>query len=358
MPLYQAIRTDATLTGAGTTDSPLGVNRGTELTPASITTDKDDFDPTGWDAASYVRLDGDNGIRAITSMAAPDASTSPQEKTLINIGSYPLYFPGEHPDGTAANRIITDRDFILYPKQSCKIVYDNTSTRWRIYGDQSTDGKSSVNYSYSAANSNTGDNPHLGSAQIGTGTLANTASTTSLPAATTLGISVGGGSGYMVYFADAVNTFSAFGSAHEYVEAIVSIPTLSNATDRFTVEIQFAPTPNSTTLEVNNTIAIRYQDDINGGEWELFTQDNAGSETTTDLNTAVSAATKYKVGLWIDKANSEARAYINDAYVGRVTATMPNAAANGARVVIIRTAGGSNARTVNVHNFSAGAIYP
>jgi hypothetical protein len=357
VPMYQAIRTDATLTGAGTTDSPLGVNRGTELTPASITSDKDDFDPAGWDAASYVRLDGDNGIRAITSFAAPDASTSPQEKTLLNIGSYPIYFPGEHPDGTAANRIITDRDFILYPKQSCKIVYDGTSTRWRIVGEENTEGKTGVFFTNSSVSTIAGDFSNVGMQSINSGSLNNVQGTTSMPSALQIRTEALTNGGYILFFAKGVFEYTAFASAHLYVETILSVPTLSDGTNTYTLELQLAPSPSSSTLENNNTVGIRYSNGINGGEWELFSQDNAAAESVADLNVVVATATRYKLGIWIDKSKTEARAYINDSYVGRVTGNLPNSVICGSRVIVLKSAGTTN-RSVNVHNFSAGAIYP
>jgi hypothetical protein len=324
------------------------------ISPTQITSDQDNYNPTGFSTATLVRLDFDTGGRAITGFAA---GTDGQRITLSNISGNFGYYPGGHPDSSAGNRIITEKDFIHFPYQSIDIVYDSTSSGWRILSDYTNDRKTGLFYEYSAGNPNTGDNNALAALAISTGTTANTASTTSLPAATTAGISAGAASGHILYFSDAVVTYTSFGSSHQYVEAFISIPTLSNATDRFTIELQLTNTPSSTTLENNNTVGIRYQDDINSGEWELFSQDNAGAESVADTNVLVAINTTYRLGLWIDKANSEARAYINGTYVGRVTGNLPTASVNGARIIIIRTGGNTNARTVNVHRLAAGAIY-
>jgi hypothetical protein len=212
-------------------------------------------------------------------------------------------------------------------------------------------------YEYNAGSTTAGDYGDVAFLAIGTGTVSANAATTSIPAAATFSTAASNAAGEVMHFIKGSFTFSAFGSAHNYAECFISIPTLSDGTETFTVELQITGTPNSTSLEPNNTVGIRYSHGIASGDWELFSQDNVGAESPDDLDIAVAANTTYKLGLWIDKARSETRAYINGNYVGRVTGNMPNAAACGARIILLKSAG-STARTLNVHSFSAGAIYP
>lgn len=372
--MWQAIRTDNTLTGEGTDSLRLKVDttviatlndllqeRGNMnvISPAQLTADADDYAPTGWQAASIVRLLSDSGMRAITSMAAYTGASAADkaEKTLINIGSYPFYIPGEHPDGTAANRVAgLGSDFIVYPGKAVKIYYDQTDTRWRITGGDTEYTKPTIYYSWSAGSVTAADYGNIAFAAINSGSIAATSSSTTLPAAatiSTLATTTGGGK---LLFSKTVNTFSAFASAHLFTEATISIPTLSDGTDTYAAEVQITSDAFPNALESNNTIGVRYSHSINGGDWELFTQDAGGSESVTDLNVAVAINTHYKIRIEVDKSNTEARVYINGVFAGRVTGTFPAADEVAARIVMLKSAG-TAARTLLVYNFSAGAIY-
>lgn len=352
--MYQAIRHDDTLIGDGTTASPLGVNRGGTIEPSQITAHQTNYNPTQWDDATMVRLDASD-MWMINSMAAPTTSTKPQRKTIVNMGDSTIIFTATDA-GTAANRIILPRDFKLYPKTSCEIAYDDTASRWRILSAEDENGRTGVFYEWSASSITAGDNNQMLGTAIGTGTITATASTTVYPGRSELSTSTNAAWGYIMSFSKNLNGYSAFGSAHNYVEALVSIPTLSDGSNTFTAEVQITNSHTSTTLENNNAIGIRYSDGINGGEWELFSQDNSAGEDVADSGVAVAAATLYKLRIEIDKSNTEARGYINDVYIGKVESNMPNAVILGSRVILLKSVG-TTARTLNVHSFSAGAIY-
>jgi len=334
----------------------LGINEST-ISPSQITSDQDNYNPTGWDDATIVRLDGDATIRAITSFVAPTTTSKPYIKKLINVGSNAIYIPTEHPDGTAANRVLYSNDFILLPKQSIDIIYDGTSSRWRITGENNVYVRKGVSYFISPGSITAGDHGSVAFAQTGTSAATTAlASTTSLPAAfqaTTGTTSTGLAS---IYFGKSVNSFSAFASAHIYAEAFVSLPTLSDGTETYTAYLLITNSPNGTTAEPNNSVFIRYSNGINSGKWQLVSQDNAGAESTADLGVTVAAATTYKLRIEVDKAKTEVRAYIDDLYVGRVTANLPNSVVCGSKVTISKSAG-TTARLFNIHNHQAGAFY-
>jgi hypothetical protein len=326
------------------------------ISPSQITSDQDDYNPTNWSTATVVRISFDSDINAITSFAA---TTDGNSRTLINVGSSPGYIPMEHPDGTAANRVTGyNGDFILYPGASCQLVYDGTSSRWRIFGESDWKKASSMRYDWTVGSLTTGDNNTIANVNIGTGQGAGTlASSTTLPACNQMSTSTSSTAGGATYIAKGIVTYSAFGSAHNYAECLISLPTLSDGTNTYTAELQLTTSPSSTNLEDNNIVGIRYSNGINSGKWELFTQNNAGTESTQDLGgSAVGANTLYKLRIEIDKSNAEVRGYVNNVMGGRITSNMPNAVVMGARVVIVKSLGGT-ARFLNLHNFSAGAIY-
>ena len=365
--IYQGVRHDTTMTDDGITKNELKVDttiiqtvkkgaggRYTYISPSQITSDQDNYNPTGFGAATHVRLSGDNGIRAITSFVAPSAVTDVYEKVLINTGSFPIYFPGESPDGSAANRITLERDFIVYPYQSCKIWYDIASSRWRLLSDGNTQNKTGLFYSASAGSITQADSRDV--VVFSGGTATGTASTTSLPACFAMGTSTSStGFGYL-YFSKTSQTFTAFGSAHIFCEAYISLPVVSDGTNTYQIVLDITNSVVTNTIP-NNSIGIRYTHATNSGKWQVFSKDNAGSESTADSGVTVSAATLYKLRIEIDKSKTEARAYINDVYVARVTGNMPNSVVCGAKINIFKSVGATE-RIMNIHSFNAGAIYP
>ncbi len=371
VPVY----TDITLTGQGTEDSPLKVDTSrivtaydlvtsagggpgpSTISPAQITSDQDNYNPTGIGAATYVRISGDADIQAITGIA--DSTAGTLRKTLFNIGSYPVYLPINHPDSDAAHRFLSPSgsDFILYEGQSVDILYDITSSGWRIIGDVNSTNKKGVSYSWSAGSGTAGDYGDIILAAIGSGTNTATASSTTVPAHWLFGTSTNAAWGAYIYAAKTVVTYSAFASAHQIAETLISIPAVSDGTETFTVELQITGTPNSSSLEPNNTIGIRYSHGINSGKWQLFNKDNAAAESVADLGVTVVANNIYKLRIEMDKSKTEARAFINGAYVGRVTGSLPNSVVCGSRVILLKSVG-TTSRTLRVHQFHAESIYP
>jgi len=375
-PMWVPLYTDALLTGAGTVDSPLSIDTSakiatryyvsgfsssaptpTTISPSQLTSDQDNYNPTGMGKATYVRLDGDSGMRAITGIA--DSTGGTLEKTLLNIGtSNPIYLPQNHPDSDAAHQFTGwPGDYILYPGASVKILYDVTSTKWRIIGEVNEDLKAGLHYHVPAADQTAGDHNELAFATIGTGTFTFVASNATVPGHWAMSTSTNAAWGYYAYFPKGGSTFGAFGASHIFAETYVQFEDLSDGTNTYTSELQLAETTVSTALENNNMIGIRYSDGINSGKFELFSQSNTGTESVADLGVTVAADTRYKLRIEVDKSRTEARAYVNGAYAGRVTGTFPNATAAGARIVHLKSLG-ATARVLKIHSFSAGAIYP
>lgn len=371
---YYPLQVDATLTGDGTVENPLRVDTSRVATaydlvttaggstpvktisPSQLTGDQDNYSPTGVGNATYLRISGDNGIRAITGIT--DSVAGVLEKTLLNIGSYPIYLPMDHPDSDAAHRFTGNSgDFILHTGMSVKLLYDLTSTKWRIIGATSPQANKGPSYQWSAGSGTAGDYGDIILGAFGSGTNTTTASSTTVPTHWLFGTSSNAAWGAYIYASKTTVSYSAFASAHQVAETLVSIPTLSDGTETFTVELQITGTPNSSSMEPNNTFGIRYSHGINAGEWELFSQDNAGAESVADLGIAIATNTLYKLRIEVDKSNTEARAYINDVYVGRVTGNIPNSVVCGARTLLMKSVG-TTARNLRVHTFSAGAIYP
>jgi hypothetical protein len=342
--------------------TPSGGSSPVVISPSQITADQDDYNPTDWDTATVVRLNFDASGRAITSF---DAETTGEEKTLVNSTGFWAYIPSEHPDGTAANRVAGEQDHILEPHGAIRIIYDGTSSRWRVTHNTFNAAALALSargqfYQITPGSTNQSDHPFLGLAQAGTGASnGNAASTTSLPGAwdLTTGTTATGVS--TMYLIKNNVTWTAFGAAHICSWAWVYIPTLSTSAQRFMTQLSITASPSGTTQNVNNSIGIRHDDATNLGKWQVFSRDSGGTETTADSGITVAANTLYMLRCWIDKGRTEARFSITDgtnSYVGRIATNLPAAAVCGTRMGAFKSVG-TTSRTLNTALFGGYAIY-
>jgi hypothetical protein len=106
-----------------------------ESTPPQITADQDDYDPTGGDGTSFsvaevLRLSSD-AARNITGFVA---SVSHTVKTLINVGTQDIVLNHDNAASVAANRVYTPNGspYRILAGWTTRIVYDFTSSRWRV----------------------------------------------------------------------------------------------------------------------------------------------------------------------------------------------------------------------------------
>jgi hypothetical protein len=371
------ITTTAEITGAGTAGSPLKLaqqsatsgqvlswngsawipasvsNSPSIITPTQITSDQDNYNPSGFDDATIVRISSDN-FRAITSLVA---QSDGERKTFINVGSFPIYFPGQHPDGTAANRIVTGRDHFIFPGRASEMLYDNTTARWVPIQPMDLSYRKGIYYETSFGSITAGDWGVLIFTAGGTAAAAaSLIATSNFPGGVSLGTGTTTTGACMTSFAKTATSVLFFGRSHIASEATISIPTLSDGTQTFTAGIQVTQGPRSGTFAPNNTIGIRYTDGVNSGKWLGFSKGNAGAETTVDLGITVAANTVYGLRVEVDKSLSEARFYIDGVMVGRIAANLPNAVSASPRIVIVKSAG-TTSRALQAHYFSTEGIY-
>lgn len=327
------------------------------ISPSQITSDQDNYSPTGWAAAQIVKIDADSGIRAITGFSA---TFDGDEKTIFNVGSYAFYIPGEHPDSTASNRVKAGKDCILPPGFSTKIIYDSTLSRWLILdkdGGSRPSTSKLVLYEIAPGSSSAGDLHDAGLSVINSGSVGTFSATSTTPLGgwqcSTQTLSTNGA---FVVAPKSTGALLYLGSGHIFSDALISITTLSDATNTFQAGNMIMNSPTTApTFQANNSVGIRYTHGTNSGKWEGFSQNNSGSTSTVDLGITVAAGTIYNLRVELDKALTEARFYIDGVYAGRLTTNLPTTTSAGARAVILKSAG-TTARTLNVHRYSLGAI--
>jgi len=333
---------------------------GAIISPSQITSDQNNYTPTGWSTSTVAFVTGDATIRAITGFGSLATGTV---RTIVNTGTSPLYIPGEHPSSTAGNRVTTPVDQILAPNGgSITIVYNGTTSRWFVVNNNfnpavmASNGVNGHYYNCTVGATTGADWGTIGFASASGGNSTSLATST-LPAGWDINTASSATGASSLYLSKTVVNPTEFGSSHMVASVSVNFPTLSDGSQTYTFQFGMVATSSSTTLAVNNSVAIRYSSGINSGKFEGFSRNNSGTESTVDLGVTVAATTNYLLTVCYDKARSEARFYINGAYAGRVTGSMPNSNIDcGARAIIVKSAG-TTSRSAVIPTFTFFTVY-
>lgn len=148
---------------------------------------------------------------------------------------------------------------------------------------------------------------------------------------------------------------SRYGDAYAYMSSYVRVPVLSDATNTFTAVFELAPTT-SPSLTANHVVGIRYTHGSNSGKWEGYCKGPTAT-TSVDLGITVSTSATYFLEMYLNKQCTEARFFINGAYVGRVTANMPTTTNVMLPVIGLTKSVGTGSNVVYVANMKSVFIY-
>jgi hypothetical protein len=113
-----------------------------------------------------------------------------------------------------------------------------------------------------------------------------------------------------------------FGTRSHTFSTAVTVATLSDATDTYTV---FAGFIDVLTGNPTNGAYFRYSHGINGGDWQCVTA-NASTETTTDSNVAVTASTWNRLDIEVNAAGTSVVFKVDGNIVATHTTNIPTAA--------------------------------
>lgn len=102
-----------------------------DISPSQITSNQNDYNPTGLSTASVLRLNTD-ASRNITSLAG---GADGRIIVIVNVGSFNIVLKDDDgATGTAGNRFALSGDITLAPDDGVILQYDSTSSRWRCIG--------------------------------------------------------------------------------------------------------------------------------------------------------------------------------------------------------------------------------
>ena len=329
------------------------------ITPPLISATVNNYAPTGFADANMVRVSGNNGIQMITGFPA---DTNGEEKTILNIGAYPLYLAPEHTGSAAANRIAYHEEVMIPPGESCRIVYDGAAGRWRPVNTPAENYHMTghtVHYDKDAGKFPEGvlEDEHLGYG--GSGTRSSAGPTAARPFASWQINNGSNPTGDISVFLLKVTEFMSFaGSAHIVTKTTITTPAaLSTGAQRYYVRHILSASPASLLPNVNNSIGIRYRDDVTGSNWQCFTRSAGGSETTLDSGVAVQPSTMYDMAISLNKAGTEATFWINGIVVGRISSNLPQNTGLGAAIELGSLVGTAT-KDLFIHRLMAAAIAP
>lgn len=122
--------TNVPLTGGSTLNADVALSG--DISPSQITSDQNDYSPTGLSSASTLRLDTDANSGAGRSVTGLAGGADGRIIIIHNVGSNPLRLKSENASSTAGNRFSFPVDIVLGSKRSATLQYDTTSSRWRL----------------------------------------------------------------------------------------------------------------------------------------------------------------------------------------------------------------------------------
>ena len=344
--------------GDGSGLTGVGGSSPSVISTSILTSDTNNYSPTGWSSATMVKLSGDSSIRYIGGFSA---ETSGEEKILINTGSYPIYLAPEHASSSAANRIAYFEEVFLMPGQSCKIIYDGGASRWIPFNvpcpGYRTD-RTSVYYDVPVGPVPTAASSDNELDIFGSITPSNGApSSTSVPFAywdMDSGATTSGGAG--IFYPQVIEDMAWFGGAHMITRAFVRFPAaVGDATNNYYIFLRLGSNPSSGFFTQNSSTGIYYRYSDNDGKWWLRSTDSGGTSTETDSGVSASIDTNYELLVTINKAATEATFFINGTMVGRHNTNLPTGIAGGPSTQFEKTAG-SSARSFKLFRFLGAAI--
>lgn len=316
-----------------------------DISPAQLTGDQNDYNPTGLATASTIRLTGDNSFRTITGLAG---GSDGRVIMLHNIGTSAILLANQNAGSTAANRFeLGGGDIPLFPGDLLNIQYDATSSRWRTETDPHILPPARWGlYYYNDLLGITSDTAI--SSQVSGTSAANSATAVT---------SVAGHGGIVQHTTGTTTTGRAgmlstnpagilLGNSWYYrFETMMRIGTLSDGTNRYTYRAGFIDSPSA---ESTDGVFFRYVDNVNTGQWQLVCRSN-GTETATNSTTAPAAATWYRLTIIINPAGTNAEFFVNGTSIGTCASNLPTGAGRGTGFgsLVIKSAGGT-ARTFDL----------
>lgn len=310
-----------------------------------LTGSVNNWNPAGLSVANTIYIASMSQSFGINGLVS---QSSNRKITLINTGSSFIYIASDHPSSSAWNRIQYVEDVILSPRQAIGLIYDTTAQKWQVESYTPATGYKVITAVVTPGSVTAGDYANVAFTTNG-GAATNSismaayigapqwrlATGTAVPGA--VAVSTNKGQGVLGYV----------GYSHISTEFTLSIQTLSDGTDTYTIEAGMANNPASAAEVTSQAALIRYTHISSSGNWEGISFGTNGTPTTVNLGVPVAINTVYVLRTELNASNTEVRFYINGTLCGIIptnnnSSTIVNGQTVGAKVGIFKKSGTTN----------------
>lgn len=344
-----------TFTGTQTVGAKLDINKQVHMTgvisPSQITSDQNNYAPSGWDTASIIRLNADSSLRSITGLG-DTTQTDGMIITFRNISANTILLKDaittEGLNSTAGNRFdFNGYDIPLFPKQEIELKYDGTLSRW-VTSNLYQMIQAVPRYgSYYHIHMITANPLHFNSTAASGGSISNFS-----------GAGIAKHSGVLRYTLGTSTTGSANmwinttvpallgNSVYWSLEQILKIIALSDGTNTYTLRVGFI---DSATAESTDGVFFRYTHSVNSGNWVCVTRNN-NTETTSNTSTAAQTSTYARFKIIVNPAGNSADFFIDGTKVANITTNIPTGAgrATSTGFMFLKSAGTTDNSVIDI----------
>lgn len=297
-----------------------------DTSPAQLTADQNDYAGCGT-TSSVCRLSVDTTARDITGITG---GIDGRVLTLVNItnpGYIYLIDEFYNTSSTAANRLnLGGFNCILSANDTATLLYDSTSSRWRIIG-----GTASCGWNHYLGKRHIIDYQPCYSAATGTDTNLFDQTASGTGAAMNVPLAVVGGACYMTLTLGTTTTGRASattsltggyyfsGGYTTFVTAVITGAALSDGTDDY---IYYVGSLDSVSAEPTDGCFLKYNDGVNSGRWQGVCTNNS-TPSTCDTGVTVATSTAYSLGIRVNKAGTSVTFFVNRTNTCTVTTNIP-----------------------------------
>lgn len=333
---------DLEATGGTITDIPQNIQFSGDISPAQITSNQNDYNPTGLSTASRLRLNTD-ASRNITGLAG---GADGRLIKIYNIGSFDIVLKNEDAGSTATNRFtLGGADLTLTANKVAILSYDSTLTRWILESTSvipTSSGGTEFDYIEQARNRfgfiedflDVGTSTNFAPLLNGTGTAFVNVDTIDLATFGVGQLSTGTTTTgeASIYFSSGTITHQTvrLGQGITTLEGRIRLPTLSTVAQEYRFIFGITDTPDAASQ--NEGVWLEYER-ANSVNWRRSTG-NDGTKTENASSTAVVAATWIRLKIVVNAAASSVEYFVNGTSIGTETTNIPSAAGDELFVMI------------------------
>lgn len=261
---------------AGLLDAQQDFRLSGDISPSQITSNQNDYSPTGLSTATVLRLTSD-ASRNITGIAG---GADGRVLVLFNVGSFDIVLKDASGSSTAANRLAFGADLTISASKSVTLQYDSTSSRWR---PKAVSGALIAANNLSDVASASTSRTSLG---LGTAAVADT-----------------GTSGHVVPFLDGANTWAGQTFGNIFVTGILELDGVVSPTQITSDQNNYSPTgwsSGASTLRISTDASRNITGLVPnagiGGTLAFIMNIGAQSVVLKNENASSSAANRFAIG--------------------------------------------------------------